>query len=70
MGESSTIAGLTDEFPMTITMADAFRILHLSAGVGRLVDRRKRKPEERPMSPCSATASGGATSAAGLTFWD
>ena len=36
MGQSSTIAGLTDEFPITQTMADAFRILHLSAGTGRL----------------------------------
>ena len=36
MGQSSTIAGLTDEFPMTGTMSDAFRILHLSAGMGRL----------------------------------
>jgi hypothetical protein len=36
MGESSTIAGLTDEFPVTTTMADAFRILRVSAGVGRL----------------------------------
>ncbi len=35
-GSSSTIAGLTDEFPIARTMSDGFRILHLSAGVGRL----------------------------------
>jgi predicted permease len=35
-GSSSTIAGLTDEFPTTFTTADGFRLLHLSAGVGRL----------------------------------
>jgi predicted permease len=36
MGQSSTIADLTDEFPITRMMADGFRILHLSAGMGRL----------------------------------
>jgi predicted permease len=35
-GSSSSIAGLTDEFPITFTMSEAFRILQLSAGVGRL----------------------------------
>ena len=36
MGQSSTIADLTDEFPIATTTADAFRILHLSTGMGRL----------------------------------
>jgi predicted permease len=36
MGFSSTIGGLTDEFPLTYTMSDAFKILRLSTGVGRL----------------------------------
>jgi putative ABC transport system permease protein len=35
-GLSSTIAGLTDEFPITSTTSDAFRFLHLSASIGRL----------------------------------
>jgi len=36
MGQSSTIAELTDEFPIANTTADAFRILHLSTAMGRL----------------------------------
>jgi predicted permease len=35
-GSSSAIAGLTDEFPITYAMSDAFRILHLSTALGRL----------------------------------
>ena len=35
-GSSSSIGGLTDELPITFTMSDAFRMLHLSAGIGRL----------------------------------
>jgi predicted permease len=35
-GSSSSIAGLSDEFLITFTMAEAFRILHLSTAIGRL----------------------------------
>jgi putative ABC transport system permease protein len=35
-GDSSSIAGLTDEFPITFTMSEAFQLLRLSTVMGRL----------------------------------
>jgi hypothetical protein len=68
-GDSSSIAGLTDEFPITFTTADAYPESCISRPVSADCGPRAKKPVERRTSPCSVTASGGATSAAGRTSW-